>query len=287
LHGEYRGVPALRGGAEDGLMEAAEKEDLLQVYALCQCGYYDFVPLRDHLKQTYGAVAQRNVLQLNWQGGEVFVFYFGVVILWRVPIEARQALLSILHEYAREPISDVLDDEFSFELLAASASLKNDHIQLPDDDVMTRLAVSHGIAQSTKLAQYESRVQKTITSTEYIPERIAATGKSGLRRRDLSKLRGQLYLTKSDVMLHYDLLDVPEFFWEYPELQSYYTLIADYLEVRPRVEVLNKKLETIEDLLQMIADEQRHSHSSMLEWIIIWLFAIDIIIILMQEFILN
>jgi len=254
-----------------------------QVYALCQCGYYDFPPMRDHLTQAYGAQAQRNVLLLNWQGGEAFIFYYGVVIFWQVPAEARDALLSILSEYAREPVSDVLDDEFTFELLAASASLKNDHIQLPDDNVLTRLAVSHGIAQSTKLAQYESRVQKTISSTEYIPERIANTGKSGLRRRELAKLRGQLYLTKSDVMLHFDLLDVPDFFWEYPELQSYYALIADYLEVKPRVEVLNKKLETIEDLLQMIADEQMHSHSSMLEWIIIALFAIDIIIILIQE----
>jgi uncharacterized Rmd1/YagE family protein len=85
-------------------------------------------------------------------------------------------------------------------------------------------------------------------------------------------------------MLHYDLLDVPEFFWEYPELQSYYSMIADYLETRPRTEVLNKKLETIQDLLEMIADEQRHSHSSMLEWIIIWLIAIEIIIVLIQEY---
>lgn len=269
------------------MMEDSASKQPPQVYALCQCGYYDYPPLRDHMSKAYGAVLYRNAMQLNWQGGEAFVFDYGVAIFWQVPPEAREALLSLLRDYAREPISDVLDDEFTFELLAASASLKNDHIQLPDDEVMTRLAVSHGIAQSTKLGQYESRVQKTITSTEYIPERIASTGKSGLRRRELAKLRGQLYLTKSDVMLHFDLLDVPEFFWENPELQSYYSLIADYLEIKQRVEVLNKKLETIEDLLQMIADEQMHSHSSMLEWIIIWLFAIDIIIILLQEFVLK
>ena len=37
----------------------------------------------------------------------------------------------------------------------------------------------------------------------------------------------------------------------------------------------------------MIADEQKHSHSSMLEWIIIWLIAIDIVIILIQELLLK
>ena len=34
----------------------------------------------------------------------------------------------------------------------------------------------------------------------------------------------------------------------------------------------------------MIADEQKHAHSSLLEWIIIWLIAIDIVIILWQEY---
>ncbi|HEY5603199.1 MAG TPA: RMD1 family protein [Gammaproteobacteria bacterium] len=257
-----------------------------EVYARCQCGYYDFPALRDRLSQSHGAVTYRNVLQLNWRNGEVFIFDYGVAVFWHVSIIDRNSLLGVLREFVLEPITDVLDDEFTYELSAPLASLKNDHICLTDDDILSRLAVSHGIAQSTKLGQFESSVQKTITSTVHIPESIAGTGKSGLKRKALAKMRGFLYLTKSDVTLHFDLLDVPEFFWEYPELQYYYSLTADYLEIRQRIEVLNKKLETIQDLLEMIADEQKHSHSSMLEWFIIWLIAIDIIILLIQELVL-
>jgi len=256
------------------------------VYAVCQCGYYNFTALRNHLSQLYEAVSYRNGLRLSWQQGEANIFDYGVVVFWDVKPADRQAFLDLLKEFVREPLTDLLDDEFTYELNAAQVSLKDDNICLSDDDVLTRLAVSHGIAQSTKLGQYEARVQRTISSTEHIPENIASTGKSGLKRKELAKMRGFLYLTKSDVMLHFDLLDVPEFFWEYPELQSYYSLIADYLEIKQRIEVLNKKLETIQDLLEMIADEQKHAHSSLLEWIIIWLIAIDIIILLVQEFLL-
>jgi len=84
-------------------------------------------------------------------------------------------------------------------------------------------------------------------------------------------------------MLNYDLLDVPDFFWEYPELDIYYSRIADYLEIRQRVEVLSKKLETIHELFRMMADEQKHQHSSMLEWIIIWLIAIEIAVFLVYD----
>jgi len=266
-------------------MTASTTDQAPDVYAVCQCGYYDFPAMRDQLVANYKATAYRNALHLTWRAGEIFIFDYGVIVFWNVSASDREPLFGIIRDYINEPLTDVLQDEFTYDFSNQSLTLKNDHISLPDQDILTRLAVSHGIAQSTKLEQYEARVLKTIASTEHIPENIAKTGRSGLRRKDLSKLPGFLYLTKSDVMLHYDLLDVPEFFWEYPELQSYYSAVADYLEIRPRIEVLNKKLETIQDLLSMIADEQKHQHSSLLEWIIIWLIAIDIVIILIQELI--
>ena len=257
-----------------------------EIYALCQCGEYRFSALRESLAQDHHISVSHNVLQLPWQGGEVFVFPYGVVVFWSVAEAQRKILLSRLLAFAEQPLAQVLSDELTYALNAPQAGLKNDHVSLPDDDRVLRLAVSHGIAQSAKLEQFEAGVQSTISSTEYIPLSIATTGKSGLHRKALSRLRGQLYLTKTDVMLHYDLLDVPDFFWHHAELQPYYVMVADYLEIKPRIEVLNKKLETIQDLLEMIADEQKHAHSAMLEWIIIWLIAIDIVIILLQEFVL-
>lgn len=257
------------------------------IYALCQCGYYSFPELRKKLASQFTTVIYKNVLHVVLQNSDAFVFDFGVVVFWKVAVEQRNSLLSQLQEFINEPLSDKLDDEFTYGVSPQSVSLKDDHISLPDEDVFTRLAISHAIAQSTKLEQYEASVQRTIATTEHIPESIAKTGKSGLRRRKLAKMRGVLYLTKSDVTLHFDLLDVPDFFWENPDLQPYYTMVSEYLEVKPRIEVLNRKLETIQDLLTMIADEQRHSYSSMLEWIIIFLIAIDIVIILVQELVLK
>lgn len=257
------------------------------IYAVCECDYYDFPALRVNLSQQYETTGYRNVLHLVWQDGDVFIFDYGVVVFWNVAASAQGSLISALAEFVNDPVAEKLDDEFTYEISGQTLTLKNDHISLPNGDTMARLAISHAIAQSTKLGQYENRVQRSIASTEYIPENIANTGKSGLRRKELAKLRGQLYLTKSDVTLHFDLLDVPDFFWDNPELQPHYAMVADYLEIKPRIDVLMKKLETIQDLLTMIADEQKHKHSSMLEWIIIWLIAIDIVIILIQEMFLK
>jgi uncharacterized Rmd1/YagE family protein len=92
----------------------------------------------------------------------------------------------------------------------------------------------------------------------------------------LAKERGRVYLEKSHVILQFNLLDTPEFIWEYPELEHYYLALSRYLEITPRATVLKNRLEVIQELLEMMADEQKHSHSSMLEWIIIILIAIEI-----------
>jgi len=60
-------------------------------------------------------------------------------------------------------------------------------------------------------------------------------------------------------------------------------MAANYLEIRQRTEVLSKKLETIHELLEMLADEQKHLHSSTLEWIIIWLIAVEILMSLLDK----
>jgi uncharacterized Rmd1/YagE family protein len=109
----------------------------------------------------------------------------------------------------------------------------------------------------------------TIEDTAHIPRALAETGRLNLSRRAIARMRGKLYLAVSDINLNFDLLDTPEFFWEYPEVEHVYTLTATYLDVKPRIEVLNKKVHVIHELFEMLAEEQNHKHSTVLEWIII------------------
>jgi len=253
------------------------------VYALCYSNNFEFASLQQHLLNSERCAAYRNVLHVEWHDGDVFVFDYGVLVFWRLGVNERDEFLQKISRFANSPLEKILDDEFTFDTGSEKSFIKNDHIHLNDDEILTRLAVSHGIAQSTKLAQFENRIQQTINDTAHIPENIAQTGSAKLSGKELSRLRGRLYITQSDVMLNYDLLDIPDFFWEYPELDSLYSMIADYLEIKQRVDVLSKKLETIHELFDMMADEQKHHHSSMLEWIIIWLIAIEIVIFLIHD----
>jgi len=243
----------------------------------CLAKSFDFTELCDHLDANYRSVRYRDVVHLQHGEGDGFIFSFGVVVLWGLGHDDSARLLDEIRRFEQDPLKDHILDEFSYEVdPAAEARIHQDHIALSSPDIKERLAISHGIAQSVKLAQFEDYVWQTIEATNHIPRNIAASGRTSMSRRQLARMRGRLYLVESDVNINYDLLDTPEFFWEYPEYENLYNLAANYLEVRPRIEVLNKKLNVIHGLFDMLAEEQNHKHEAVLEWIIIGLIAVEV-----------
>ncbi|WP_019557284.1 RMD1 family protein [Thiomicrorhabdus arctica] len=247
-----------------------------ELYALCYCDNFDFDALQKYLLGNLDGTAYRQVFNIEWQQGEVFIFEYGVVVFWGIEAIDRLSFLQKLMPYALEPLTHVIEDEFTFTTTADDFGIKNDHISLRNGEIMTRLAISHGLAQSIKLAKFEYHIQQTINDTAYIPKNIADTGSSKLSRTELAKLRGKLFIAQSNIMLNYDLLDIPDFFWEYPELSYLYERISEYLEIKQRIQVLSKKMETIHELFDMMAEEQKHKHSAILEWIVIWLIAFEV-----------
>lgn len=250
---------------------------------VCLASSFQFAKLREKLLNTTRAQVFRNAVIIDFKSGCSIVFSYGVVVHWNVNLDDRRSLHETLVEYAAKPYAEPQEDNFSYQVGCEQYRFQHDHIELQSDDFMVLLALSHAMAQSIKLAAFEGHAIDTIHATSHLPQELAREGSIKLDRKAMAKIRGQLFLTKSDIILNYDLLDIPEFFWEHPEHQNTYSMAANYLEIRQRTEVLSKKLETMHELLEMLADEQKHQHSSALEWIIIWLIAVEILISLLEK----
>ena len=199
-------------------------------------------------------VRYRDAVLITLPGGEAWVFDYGVVVFWAVGEDERLSLLQRLR-INEIPVDSDSQEHFRFVTDGQEVRISQDTIILPDDNLLTRLAISHALAQSLKLSEYESQAQITIQNYSALPMALAETGKIALSRREIAKIRGRLFSTKSDIILHYGLLDTPEFFWEYPEHETTYNVVARYLEIHQRVDLLSKKLETIHELFEMLADE--------------------------------
>ncbi len=250
--------------------------------ALCVAKNFSFSPLREMLSKRYAYTLYRDVIHIGQDSGDVFVFSYGAIVAWGIAPADLKKILHAIEPFEQGPFLEYYSDEFTYSV-TGSTTIKDDHICLASDDSLEKLALSHGIAQSVKLEEFETSAEKTIEETAKIPLNLAGSGKIRLSRRQISKMRGNLFLVTSDINLRYNLLDTPEFFWEYPEVEYAYEMMARYLDITSRVDILNQKIDVIHDLFGMLAAEQYHKHSSTLEWIIILLIAVEIVFFVIHD----
>ncbi len=253
----------------------------------CTASAYDISRLFQSLQHFGSAQLFRDCVHLLLKEdrkakGDIFYFSYGCVVLWGFTDEEEQAILGSLKEFEKNPIPKPEMDEFTY-IYDENMRIEEDEISLPTKNVLTKLAISYGLAQSVKLTTFEEMIQKTIDNTKSLPEDLATKGKISMSRKGISRKMGELFIERNFINLHSEILDTPEFFWNYPELEPYYRRTTHYLDTNKRVEVLNKRLGVVHELFEILSNELNHQHSSRLEWTIIILIFIEICIVVYKE----
>lgn len=212
--------------------------------------------------------------------------------------------------------NDYETEEFHFEYSAQikHPRIFNDMITLlPRSDHMVKLGISHAVAQSTKLCSFEERMSETMQGALPVPKTMAATGDLNMGRDEIVKVLGRLFKSRVDINLctfhthtsnkkaacppeRYcsgnthtnntpstptasNILPTPSFFWESePTLAPLYTAIRDYLEIDPRIKVLNERCRVFLDLAEILSDTVADAKMSAITWIVIVLIVISIIV---------
>ncbi|OJD34898.1 uncharacterized protein BKCO1_2000047 [Diplodia corticola] len=213
---------------------------------------------------------------------EVFLFNYGTVVIWGMNLLQEQRFLREIAKFENEKLAkdDVQTEDFNFYYTHEyQARIYNDFISLRDKkNYMTKLAISHALAQSVKTSLYEDLVDNTIETTKDIPSQIATTGKVNLSRREINMQIGELFILRINIHLQGSVLDSPELMWAEPQLEPIYQAVRSYLEMDQRVSLLTERLDVIADLLAVLKDQLTVTHSELLEWVVIVLIAAEILV---------
>ena len=71
-------------------------------------------------------------------------------------------------------------------------------------------------------------------------------------------------------------MQVPDFFWDNEVWEPIFKHACKYLEIDERVTVVNKRLEVLDGMFQMLKDQLEVRHATRLEWIVIWLIVAEV-----------
>lgn len=147
---------------------------------------------------------------------EMFVFSYGVVVFWNFTERQEKDVLADLAfatssltgtpiPLATMPLDeeDFETEEFHFEYSTeiSRPRVYNDMITLRSGDHMIKLAISHGISQSTKLCFFEEVMARQMAEAKDIPRRLAVTGKLGMKREEVFRILGRLFKSRVEVNL--------------------------------------------------------------------------------------
>ncbi|ODV92368.1 hypothetical protein CANCADRAFT_30539 [Tortispora caseinolytica NRRL Y-17796] len=213
--------------------------------------------------------------------GDIFIFEYGVCVLWGFTEAEERRFLRELERFEVEKLDndDVEVEEFNYYITQDyQPRIYNDFITLRDArSYMTKLSISHAIAQSVKISLFEELVDDTIEDTQALPQEIAVSGKIHMSRKKIMMWIGELFILRINVNLHGSILDSPELMWSEPHLEPIYLAARSYLEINQRVYLLNQRLEVISDLLQMLKEQLSHSHGEYLEFIVIVLIGVEVL----------
>ncbi|KAK5155115.1 Sad1-interacting factor 3 [Recurvomyces mirabilis] len=174
---------------------------------------------------------------------------------------------------------------FQYSPHAPKPRIYNDMITLRTSDHMIKLAMSHAIGQSTKLSFFEERMQRTMSEAQYVPRRLALEGRLGMNRKEVVALVGRLFEGRVDVNLSSNMLDTPNFFWDSePTLHPLYQAVREYLEIKPRIQVLNERCRVFLDLAEILSDSINDVKMTRITWIIIVLIVLSILVTCTEVF---
>jgi len=258
----------------------------MRCVAYCIAERLDLVTIQEFFKkQGYDNRLYRGVLYVSPTSNRAELFFFksGCFVTWGMFRKEEKILLTALKKFTAGPFTPIETDYFSYHYgekteLSSHRRFNADVIELENDDVQIKLAISYGLAQSVKLEYYEESVQKTIQKNTSLPLELAQFGKISLSGKSILKRIGEIYLERSLVNLSSEYLDIPEYFWQSAHLESYYAMTEKFLDISRRVNSLNQQLNVLHELLDVLNSQLQHKHSNMLEIIIILLIFFEIVL---------
>ncbi len=243
-------------------------------------------------------------LVLTVAGCQALVYPFGAVVLVNPTPKAVGEACKLVASYVKEP-SRPLSEEYEIIVLESSDELREVFADYDEEElaevedreiIVTDAAcilngrpltqdvikvVGFALAQSVALDRIERYVDRALERAQSILD----TFEKGLLLarikpavRELIQVMRERFNALSDVMI----LEKPELVWEDPELDELYEELRRVFEIDDRFRAIDKALEDIMEMGEVVSDLVTASREVLLELLILCLIAVELFIAILQ-----
>ncbi|KAL8575870.1 hypothetical protein ACOMHN_014875 [Nucella lapillus] len=262
----------------------AEELNLAQLKeALIVQGLYSISPLPIDAQDALHVQAKYTV---DEKKREIFFFRDGSAVFWSMPdVERKEALKFIRkHDIGRYASNLILreKEEMDLKCIKGQTGVNGDTLQLSENEdegqrTLEKYAFSNALAQSVKLAIWETSLEGFIDSIEPVTEDLRDGQKISMSRREVLRKTGELFALRHLINLSSDLLDTPDFYWDRAVLEPLYMAVYNHLDIARRTKVMNEKLSHCCELTELLSSHLNDAHHTRLEVMIIVLILVEVV----------
>ena len=289
--------PLLRNRFFSTLAKATPIENIAKypVVALCTAEEYNLKAIKDRYSSS--SFVTPDSLSVTFPSGlvkkECFFFTKGTLIGWNLTEQELLGVTKDIEPFQINPLAQNQIERESFDYAEMKESKQSEMLTsslMPNsnlicirssysesDAALDKLAFSHGIVNSVKLAVLEEQLEAFLMSIKSIPNLLIAGKRLAFSRKQVLQKLGELLTVRSQLNLHSGLLEVPDMFWNDEVREVHYKNTCDALDIKKRVSILNKKLDYANEIATLLKEHLSERHSLMLEWCIIMLILIEVL----------
>ncbi len=160
-------------------------------------------------------------------------------------------------------------------------------IKVPEvtDDV-AHIIMFH-LAQSVALNNYVNATSALQESTMVYSKELEQKGKLNVSKKKMQMFIGKTMNLRNHISENLFIFDSSDLAWSKEELSILDYQLKDELDIVKRHQGLQFSLDVIKENLDLFKDILQHKHSSMLEWIIIFLILFEILQVIVEKIILS
>jgi|SRR5262245_38466036 len=218
-------------------------------------------------------------------GGTVFVYPFGVMVLYNVPPVERERQMARLRA-ARPGLTNALASDESLtvrEEPGVKPDVQNGALIVDKLTFEGASVVAMTIAQSAAMDYYERIVDEMFSQTDSLVERLEKAGRAPISTRPLHRFIGTAIGTRNEVLSILHMLDKPDAVWEDVTADNIYHELRAEFDLSDRYQALELKLRSVQEALELVLDMARDYRLVMLEATIVLLIVIEIVLSLARH----
>jgi uncharacterized Rmd1/YagE family protein len=227
---------------------------------------------------------RRNSLMYSKADGQIIVvFAFGVAVLYDFQKEDGEPLLKKLATCGIERATSFETEEYTVVIdPEQKISAEFEHVVLPKFDINILYVIAEVLAQSVAIEHVEKKVVDIVNRFERVTAGLEKGGKIRASSSEVLKTIGAGRSITQYVLSQLSLLDKPDSTWEDREVETTFTGMRKMFELEDRFRAIEFRLNFIQGTSELVLELLQNKRSVNQEWAIIYLFIIDLILVVYE-----